>query len=248
MSIRVYHSPCGGVGKTSIAIASAIKSAKAGKNVLLMDLSTFGAISFHLRDSSLKSGLNRVSALFYDSEEEIDEEELKEQLTRVGIKRFKEIKNLSTLYAASPVKMDKLDYGHVKKLVTALSALEFDEIIVDTSSDLHIRNIALFESCDELYTIATPDLQCAWQLNALNELMTDLFIDMTKVKGIMNKYKSYSSFNIKESEGYLGYPFVTVIPYKGNKWIEVANHILKKEQVAKAKHYREIQRWLSDRL
>lgn len=248
MNITVYHSPSGGVGKTSIAIAKALKEARANKSVLLMDMATYGGVSFNLRDSNLRSGLNRVSALYYDDAGDIPTEELVLQLTEAGIKTYKEVKGLSTLYAAGAVKMDKLDYPHVTELMKAVRTLAYDEVIIDTSSDLHARNVALFEAADELVLVTTPDLESAWHLGSFLELLNDLYIPLQKVTGILNKYKSYSSYNPKETEAYLGIEFIARIPYKGSKWMEIGNRILKKDQVARARHYRALQKWLCERL
>lgn len=248
MKFIVYHSPCGGVGKTTLSVAKALKSSKSGKKVLLLDMATFGSINFFMRDSNLKSGLNRVNTLFTDDPKDISVDELSEQLMSFGIKPYKEIKGLHTLYAANPIRMDKLDYEHVNKLIEVIKELDFDEVIVDTSSDLHVRNIAFLESADEINLIATPDLQCSWQLCTLIDMLNDLYISKEKMNGILNKYKPYSNFNIKESEEYVGIKFKNTIPYRGMKWAEISNRILKKEHVIRGKHYKEIHHWMGEKI
>ncbi len=202
MEIIVYHSPIGGAGKTTLALTHAYKLHEQGSKVLILDMASYGTINHILKESNTLTGIGRIKALFeVDFEGSIDS--VVEEIHENGIKKIHQSNRLFFLSAATLLKMEYLEYAQTQRLFQALNEMDFDAVIVDTSSDLHIRNIACLEAASKVFVPITQNLVDTFQVEVMLNLCSELHLNTDKFALIINKFTKRVYFNKNEVADFL---------------------------------------------
>lgn len=211
-NIILFYSPQGGTGKSTLAVNTAIFSAIADKRTLLIDMSMFGGIMAMLKIPQKGGyGLSAIITLL-----ELDFESAKTNKLIEVVKRSivsgSTIDHLDVLISANPVKMDILNAKHMKIILDIARNLNYDNIIIDSSSDLCDRNIVLLDEADYIIIPVTQDVSCGWKMVLFKEVMESYSLDTNKISMVINKCSKYSGFNNNELENELGYKIIAEIP------------------------------------
>ncbi len=210
--IVLFYSPQGGAGKSTLAVNTAIFNSLAGNKTLLIDMSMFGGIMATLRIPQKGGyGLSAIITLL-----ELDIKSAKtgrfSDVVKGSIVKSDVIDNLDVLISANPIKMDIVNEKHTKIIVDIMRSLDYDTIIVDSSSDLCERNIVLLDEADSIIIPVIQDMSCGWKMVLFKEVMERYSLDSKKIKLVVNKCSKFSGFNNMEFEREIGYKIIDEIP------------------------------------
>lgn len=175
----------GGVGKTTMAVNLAIKTAMMypDKRVALLDFNLFNP------DVDMHLGLNSKDLkhmLDYFLREEINFENIENSMYR-----YEKMKNLYIMTGLYDINFfDKLQMEHFMLLLEYLKQMGFDYIYIDINSALNIdATFVSVCSCDKLLVIGEPQYTCIRNINRyLDEALMKLGITDDKVEIIINRF------------------------------------------------------------
>ncbi len=143
--ITAVWSPCGGVGKTSVALGYASRKSLQGKNVIYLCLENFSSVSTYFDDTG-KSISTALEKLLDKTEENIT-------VALKSIKLTDSSTNISYFCPPNNYKdMNVLGKENIKKLCTACAMIA-DEIVIDISSNFDEKTEEIFKLSDEIYLV-----------------------------------------------------------------------------------------------
>lgn len=210
--IALFYSPKGGVGTTTIAVNTASQLSLKGKKVLLIDFAVYGHVStiFDLPQSG-KGLANIISVLEQGSAN-------KEKLTEIMYNTIESVSirgsELDILTAASPIKMSSLTLEETDTILNAILELNYDVIVIDTSTDLSERNISLMSAATDLLFILTPDVVAHWSMISALDVIQRLNKPVQNRYLIINGFHDAIGFPIQEIESLLSMEVSALIPYQ----------------------------------
>jgi len=180
-------SPDGGAGKTTISIAISLRSSQRGMNVFYLNLENIPSTQAFL-DCNSESNLSDV--LYF----------LKEKSKNLSLKiegaRLEDLASGIHFFAPpdSPLEMNEILENDIIELVSQLRSLNrYDSIVIDMSSVIDEKNLKIFEICDSIICISTPDKisqKKASQFIKALEMIGRLEVEtlQAKLKFVVNKY------------------------------------------------------------
>jgi MinD-like ATPase involved in chromosome partitioning or flagellar assembly len=237
----VFYSPKGGVGKTTLAINSALQLVLKNKKVLLVDFSIFGSISAALnlpRNKSLAETIGILEQQTYHSE--ALEKAILDSIIEIEIQHEKK---LYVLAAASYIKMGNLTLEMTDKILEVLEKFDFEAIICDTSTELTHKNISLLSWATDVFLITMPDIVVNWQLLSARELLQKLKHPYQSHYLIVNKYNPSYSISSKEIEAVLSMHVDEVIPdfdLQIQNFVNRGALLVHKSQLKVQRHFRRV--------
>jgi MinD-like ATPase involved in chromosome partitioning or flagellar assembly len=207
-----FMSSTGGVGKSTLALNTALQLSDKGKKVLLIDFSVFSNTAISLKLKNDNKGLdNLISELDRLGHDEVETNYL--NLFSENIKGYKIKKSsIDVLYGDSPIKLEKISSDMIQTIFEGLLELDYDFVIIDTSSELSEKNLAIAELSDDIILCGVPDIACGWKLIKLKEILDHMQLS-TKCKLVINKYSKKVVFSCKQLELELNIPLIGVIPH-----------------------------------
>lgn len=205
-------SSMGGTGKTTLALNLACEYAKKDKKTLVIDFSTFSNIAISLKMKNKLEGLDNIISELNRTIEKGEEIDTK-MLLKQNMLTYKANKvSFDIIYSDAPLKIEKINSKVIGKIFEGIKLLDHDVIIIDTSSELTERNLAIAELVDDIILCAIPDISCGWKLIKMKEIFDHIHVS-SKCKMVINKYSKKSLFSCKELEKELQYKLIGVIPF-----------------------------------
>ena len=182
--IAVY-SPKGGAGCTTVAINLAVSLARRGRRTILVDGSLqFGDVSVMLNMKAMTS-----IADLSDRGSELDQD-LISSVSQVHRS------NLNVLLAPPrPEMADVITEENIKQLLLTLKE-SFDFIIVDTTSYLSDKTLAILDMSDRIVLITQQNLSSLKNVSRFFDLVESLEYETQKVWLVINRAKSKQSKGI----------------------------------------------------
>ena len=183
--IFTFWSVDGGVGKTTLCVNTAVKTAMMypDKKVAMLDFNLFNPdIDLHL--GLINKDLKYMLDFFLRNE--INFENIDKYMFR-----YEKQKNLQVLTGLYDINFfDKFQLEHFTLLLEYLKKMGLDYIFIDINSSLNID--ATFVSvctCDKLLIVGEPQYTCIRNINRyLDEALRKLGITEDKVELIINRY------------------------------------------------------------
>lgn len=239
--VALFYSPKGGVGTTTIAVNTASQLTLKDKKVLLVDFAVFGHVSIAFNLPQRSKGL--VDVISYIEQGRKEDAELKEVIKGAIEPVSIQGKRLDILCSASPLKMSSLTLDQTDLIMNALHQLDYDVVIIDTSTDLSERNVSLMSFATDLFFIMTTDVAANWSMISSVDILRKLNRPMQNRYLIINAYHDSIGFPISEMESMLSMKVSVVVPYKYQQILGYANRgiIMAEKPLLKLnKHYRSI--------
>lgn len=194
--VVAVYSPLGGVGKTTIAVSSSIYCGKKGLKVFYLNFEPFQSTPLFFKCKNEKS----YSEIFQYVKDGSDD------LHRM-IEASKKLDEDQNVYYLSPPEsiFDILDAKpeDYKRLINEFKAMGmYDIVIVDMSSELSDRNIALLEACDEIVLVLAQDaisnIKAECFSRQLDELLKRKGLTLTgKLTLVLNKYNFHMALEVE---------------------------------------------------
>lgn len=174
-------SPNGGAGKTTMAIAMAMRSVQRGMKVFYLNLESVPSTSAFL---DCNSEINLSHVLYF----------LKEKSKNLSLKvegASLEYLNGGLNYFAppdSPYEINEITGDDIRELVNQLKTLnKYDSILIDMCSMIDDRNMKIFEICDNIICILTTE-RCS-QIKATQFLKLFEMAESKELQEIQNKIR-----------------------------------------------------------
>lgn len=185
--IVAFFSSKGGVGKSVLALNSAIVLSKDAKKVLLVDMDLqFGDISIMVNQYNQKNILDAVEDGQLDSYENI-----KPYL-------YKYNENLDMLFApGKPEDAEYVNKDSIEKIIKVCQK-QYDVIIVDTGINFNDSTLYILDIAQEIFYVSTMEIVSLKNTKLGLRVMQSLGYDNHKVKLVINRCTS--SYGISKSD------------------------------------------------
>jgi len=203
--VTTVASATGGCGKTFYALNLAyFLRHELDRKVCVVDFDLqFGEVTSALR-------MKPTATVFDVVREELDDAELTERLAQVTIAHESGIDVLPA--PQDPADADRITPRDAVRVIRALRA-RYDEVIVDTPSQLTEIVLAAFDVSDELVVMVTPDVPSVRNLKVFLETLDRLKVSSDRVSVVMNKADRDLGIDIRDVAHVVGREFLSVLPY-----------------------------------
>lgn len=211
--IILMYSPQGGTGKSTLAVNTALIYASMGFKTLLLDMALFGSVISALKIRQ-KAGLGLagiINMIELKRSENVSVQTLAEMSVPSIVRNIANTA-LDVIISANPIKMEGLNENSTNMIVQILKTLDYDIIVVDTSSELSIKNLVLIDKSDYIVLSALQDVSCGWKMLIFKEIAERFNLDKRKFGIVINRCSKYSGFNNKEFEYEIGYRILYEFP------------------------------------
>jgi len=219
----------GGVGKTSVAIASAVfLSQKIGKKILLLEMDCspgdFGFLFDIKKDKSLELALRFP-------------EEYKSFIKSVD-KNVDVLKGISDPIIAEGVKRDS-----VYRLMDNISK-DYDFTIIDTQTVINGPVLDVLKRSDEIFMVSEYSLDSIARVSKLIEMLVKRFsIQESKIKLILNKRRLIHCFEVWDVLRTIEMPIYAFINF--DKSFDKNTKVFNKNTILKTVFFKEVSKMLS---
>ncbi|NLD50606.1 MAG: CpsD/CapB family tyrosine-protein kinase [Clostridiaceae bacterium] len=219
----MFYSPQGGTGKSTLSLNTAIFAAMRGFKTLLIDMSIYGSIMSSLR-IPMKGGNGLSSVITHlDLEVNIKEPMRFNEALKGSIVKSSVQGNLDVLTGGNPIRVEALSQEYVRDIINSVRSLGYNMIVIDTSSELSVKNLILFEMVDYVFMPVIQDVSCGWKMMLFKEVIEKCVLEKNKFKVIINMCSRYSGFNNLEFETEIGFETIGEIPLYIKKYQNFIN-------------------------
>ncbi|MFZ4452909.1 AAA family ATPase [Salibacterium aidingense] len=242
----LFYSAKGGVGKTTVCLNTAAQLAQKGYNILVVDFATFGSIGLQLQLPRQDRGLSDIIGAL--EQPTIGTEELNQTIRSAVTSVDVHGHSMDILTAGSAMKMTSLDLKKTDAILEGIQDSSYDFILMDTSSDLTEKNIALMSFSTDIMFLTTTDLAANWALLAALDLVDTLNQPMQNRYLLLNHYQDALGFPVPELESILSMSISVVIPDKYEQIQGYANRgilIAEKSNLKLNRYYRQVAHLIS---
>ncbi|MFZ5353637.1 MAG: AAA family ATPase [Bacillota bacterium] len=209
--IIAVNSAKGGTGKTTIAINMAFQYSSKGLRVLLVDMAMYGNVGINMKIVHRGTGLSSIITALEQTGESIKNTGLNSIIKDNIYTYNSENIQIDVIIAATPLKMEKMAASEIEMIMNSLRELDYDVIILDTSSDLSKRNLAVVELADHVILVAAPELASGWNLLQYKEILQSIGVK-DKCSLVVNRYSKNTGFFSRELEMELSCPLICEVP------------------------------------
>lgn len=192
----------GGVGKTTIAINTAIGIAgRTNEKVAVIDLDLqFGDVSVMLNITPTRTIVNLIDEIGH-----LDKDILKEYMIEY-------MKGVDIL--AAPLKPEYAEYitsNHIERIIEVLKE-DYQYIIFDSVSNFSDITLTALDNSDQILFISTMNLATIKNVKLGLDIMNSLHYHDEKVKIVLNKISKHFGIKLSDVEDVLGKPVSVCIP------------------------------------
>jgi len=148
--VVAIYSPIGGSGKTTVAVNSAVHCAKKGLEVFYLNLENFQSTPLYFNCKKERNLSELLRCLKQGRNVAAKIRQIKQKDADYGVHYF--------VPPEMSVDLKEMDSDEINVLINAFRSMRFyDIVIVDMSSELDDKNIALLNSADEVIMVLAQD-------------------------------------------------------------------------------------------
>ncbi len=173
-----FYSPIGGAGKTTIALASAVRLALMGYKTFYLNLEDIASETFYLPQTGEKGVSEILSSLGAD---------VNFQMKLQGLMQVRDENLFYLNHFDTPNDIYELDSGEIEELVySILKTGLFDFLLIDMGTSLDEKAVKVFEAADHVVIIEKPDTISAGKLEFFFRQIYIMQEYGKKMKGLLN--------------------------------------------------------------
>ncbi len=207
--IVTFFSNKGGVGKTTLAVNTAISLYKSGKKVLLIDLDLKAPLDMAKMISGLEPKKSLVDLVSVWDKVKENKDIISSFFSRVN-------PNLSFIPALLSLKtVSHLKPLYVESILNKLKSFDYDFIIIDGGKDLTDISISIFDHSNSIFLVVTPDILSVYQTQWVLDTFQSLGFPLSMVKLILNRAESKGGVSLQEMKILLPGGIFAQIPSDG---------------------------------
>jgi pilus assembly protein CpaE len=192
--VIAVFSPKGGVGRTTIAVNTAVAMAALGKKVALVDA------SFQFGDVGVLLNLNPRNKSIGDLAVELEAGEL-ESLDTFMITHSSGVRVL--LAPPSPEQAELIGPAEVRKVLKRLRS-DYELIIVDCPSSFNEPTLAVLDEADLILTLLSLEITSVKNMRLFLEVAEQLGYNEDKVRLVLNRADSTLGIRVADVEHSIG--------------------------------------------
>jgi pilus assembly protein CpaE len=187
-------SPKGGVGRTTVAVNTAVAAAQAGKRVVLVDA------SFQFGDVGVLLNLNPRNKSFADLSGELAADEF-DSLDPFLVAHSSGVRVL--LAPSSPEQAELITPAAVRRILSRLRD-ENELVIVDCPSSFNDSTLAVLDEADLILTLLTLEITSVKNMKLFLEVCDQLSYPPAKVRLVLNRADSTLGIRVTDVEHSIG--------------------------------------------
>lgn len=200
--VITIYSPKGGTGKTTLSIQMALALAKSHKKVLLLDIAQFGNVGTNLKINLKEVGLGNIISFFEFADTGDPVEQIK--TVKESIQTYKDDPyEIDVIVSAQPLKMEELDAERVRKIIKIVKQIGYDYIIIDTSSEISLRNIEAMAQSQAILILCDQDVSTVWNVMLLKDILAGIDL-VERVKLVITKESKFAGMTADEIQSETG--------------------------------------------
>jgi pilus assembly protein CpaE len=194
--VVAFFSPKGGVGRTTMAVNSAVSAVvELGKKVCLVDA------SFQFGDVGVLLNLNPKNLSIADLAPEIQAGNEWESLDNFLVNHSSGVRVL--LAPPSPEMAELITPAGIKQVLEAL-ALEHDVVFVDCAAGINDTTLAVLDAADIILTILTLEITSIKNMRLFLEIAERLGYEEGKVRLVLNRADGNLGIRVADVEHSIG--------------------------------------------
>jgi pilus assembly protein CpaE len=194
--VVAFFSPKGGVGRTTMAVNSAVSAVvELGKKVCLVDA------SFQFGDVGVLLNLNPKNMSIADLAPEIQAGNEWESLDNFLVNHSSGVRVL--LAPPSPEMAELITPAGIKQVLEAL-ALEHDVVFVDCAAGINDTTLAVLDTADIILTILTLEITSIKNMRLFLEIAERLGYEDGKVRLVLNRADGNLGIRVADVEHSIG--------------------------------------------
>lgn len=201
-TVVLFFGSKGGVGKTTIAVNTALALSQIGANkvcLLDLDLET-GDVGIFL-NATASNNLGNLSR----GEQLLDPDSVKNLIVTVS-------KKLDVVLSPSdPIEADKIRTDRIKELIFEIRK-NYDFVLVDTKASFTALNLSVMKMSDQIFTVIAPDLTAIKNAKITLKIFEELGLPRSKRKVILNMSRLHTGLKGSEIERMLSEEITFKIP------------------------------------
>lgn len=217
--ITVY-SPQGGNGKSVLAATIAEIYALKGYETILVDAAEYGSLSAIL---NIPFAQAHGFDMMLDRIQSELEEEKKAEYLRSGLVQHETIKKLKMLLSGDPISISLIKEQRAEEICSILKSQNADIVIFDTSSELSLFKLTLFEMSEKVIVPIKGDLTSVLRTGLLQDIWRQSGFASSKLNLILNMKDKKTSLSEDEIEKNCGSKVICSIPDFGAEFRKKCN-------------------------
>ena len=204
-----FFSTKGGVGKTTLALNTAISLSRKNKKVLLLEMD-FGAPFDMSKMCNLKPKASLVD-IIHDWSAIKDNKELLKGNFLIAINPFLDfLPSILSLRSAG-----SLTAANVAEALGFFKALEYDFIIIDGGKNISDITVNIFDKSNLILLVINPDVLSLYQTELTLEALEIMTFPLSMVKGILNRFESKGGVSSSVIKALLPIDIISQVPSDG---------------------------------
>ena len=178
--VYAIYSPAGGVGKTTISLATAMSYVKAGKRVLYINLEDLDSTPMYF-DKARNTKPEEIVNLARDSYEQMLVKKISKDKNTGVMYLTRESKTLDSYY------MNAEEISHMVEAVIETGMANV--VVVDTSTEINFLNRKVFEIADYMLMVVNQNIQVTYKTNSFMKQGEVVEPIKDKIKFVINQGK-----------------------------------------------------------
>jgi len=207
----------GGVGASALSANLAVSLASFGARSVLVDLDLDHSLANLLLDIAPGPRQRTIADLSASYASELDWDMLASFL----LPHSSGLKLLPG--PISPTQAELVTGEHVKGYTQALRD-QFDHVVVDLATGFRDANLDVFDLCDRLLLVVTPDVLSLKVFRSVVQVLEQLHVPKNRIHVVINQTTPFTRVSVADVKKVVELPVLASIPFGGDQFADSINN------------------------